>query len=328
MSIINIMYKTPFIIERADPYIYKHEDGLYYMTASVPAYDLIELRCGRTIEELATNPVKNVWHKHKSGDQSELIWAPEIHYVEGSFYIYYAASHTKEQHEYDHTFQHRMYAIKCSGNDPMVDEWEECGQIITRQDSFALDATVLKTKHGNYYIWAQKEIGSNSNSNIYIAKMLSPTVLSDKQVCISKPELDWETKGFKVNEGPATIINDGRVFLTISGSSTDENYCIGLLYADINAELDSKAAWTKLAAPLMVSDEANKRIGPGHNSFTYDFDGQPLIVYHCRPSKVSLDEALYNPNRDMCIQEVFFDQNNLMYLEKPKKMTWNRLGEE
>ncbi len=318
------MYKTPFIVERADPHVYKHTDGTYYMTASVPAYDLIEVRSGKSLEELETNEVKNVWFKHESGEQSELIWAPEIHYVEGEFYIYYAAAHTTEGHEYDQTFQHRMYAIKCNGQDPMNDPWVECGQIVTRQDSFCLDATVCQTPKANYYIWAQKEIGSNSNSNIYIAKMLSPTKLSDKQVCISKPELDWETKGFKVNEGPSTLIHDGRVFLTISGSATDENYCIGLLYADLDSELDEKDAWTKLDYPLMETDFENNRFGPGHNSFTYDEDGNPLIVYHCRPERVGLEEALYNPNRDMCIGKVHFDSNNIMHFDKPSPMTWER----
>ena len=43
---------TPLIEQRADPYIYKHTDGYYYFTASVPAYDRIELRRAKTIEGL------------------------------------------------------------------------------------------------------------------------------------------------------------------------------------------------------------------------------------------------------------------------------------
>ncbi len=318
------MFKTPFIIERADPHVYKHVDGTYYMTASVPEYDLIELRSGNTLEELRTNEPKNVWLKHNTGEQSELIWAPEIPYVGTEFYIYYAASNTTEQHLVDQTFQHRMYAIKCSGQKPMEDLWVECGQINTLQQSFSLDATVVTTNKGNYYIWAQKEVGADTNSNIYISKMITPTQLSEKQVCISKPELEWEIRGFKVNEGPSTLIHNGRVFLTISGSATDENYCIGLLYADIDSDLDNIESWTKLDYPLMETDEKNNRFGPGHNSFTYDEQGNPLIVYHCRPEKVSLDEALYNPNRDMCIQEVFFDQDNIMYFDKPSAMNIER----
>ncbi len=28
-------YNEPFILQRADPYVYKHNDGTYYFTASV-----------------------------------------------------------------------------------------------------------------------------------------------------------------------------------------------------------------------------------------------------------------------------------------------------
>jgi GH43 family beta-xylosidase len=31
----------PLIEQRADPYIYKHTDGFYHFTASVPQYDRI-----------------------------------------------------------------------------------------------------------------------------------------------------------------------------------------------------------------------------------------------------------------------------------------------
>ncbi len=318
------MYKTPFIIERADPQVYLHFDGYYYMCASVPKYDVIELRRAKSLDELENASVKNVWYKHDFGMQSELIWAPEIHYVEGSFYIYYAAASDKNQDERDCTFKHRMFAIKCLGQNPMTDEFVECGQIKTNQDSFSLDATILQVKNNNYYIWAQKEVGADSNSNIYLAKMISPTELDSRQECISKPEYAWETQGFKVNEGPAVLVHDERIFLTFSASATDENYCIGLMYADVKDDLTKKASWTKLDQPIMQTDAKNLRIGPGHNSFTYDENKNPLIVYHCRPAFVSLDEALYNPNRDMCIQPVMFDENKLIKLDKPSKMTWDR----
>ena len=37
-------YNKPFIIQRADPYVYRHSDGTYWFTASVPEYDRIVLR--------------------------------------------------------------------------------------------------------------------------------------------------------------------------------------------------------------------------------------------------------------------------------------------
>ena len=43
-NFIETKYNKPFIVQRADPYVYKHEDGTYWFTASVPEYDRIVLR--------------------------------------------------------------------------------------------------------------------------------------------------------------------------------------------------------------------------------------------------------------------------------------------
>ena len=37
-------YLEPIVLERADPWIYKHTDGYYYFTGSKPGYQEIELR--------------------------------------------------------------------------------------------------------------------------------------------------------------------------------------------------------------------------------------------------------------------------------------------
>ena len=40
----DLKWNKPWILQRADPYVYRHVDGSYYFTASVPAYDSIVLR--------------------------------------------------------------------------------------------------------------------------------------------------------------------------------------------------------------------------------------------------------------------------------------------
>ena len=45
-------YNKPWILQRADPYVYKHTDGTYYFTASIPAYDGIVLRHSDTLAGL------------------------------------------------------------------------------------------------------------------------------------------------------------------------------------------------------------------------------------------------------------------------------------
>ena len=53
------IYNNPIVIQRADPFIYKHTDGYYYFTASVPEFDLIELRRSETIQGLQEAEVKS-----------------------------------------------------------------------------------------------------------------------------------------------------------------------------------------------------------------------------------------------------------------------------
>ena len=43
-------FKNPIAEQRADPWVYRHTDGYYYMTASVPEYDRIEIRKSKTIQ--------------------------------------------------------------------------------------------------------------------------------------------------------------------------------------------------------------------------------------------------------------------------------------
>ena len=44
-----LAYNKPWILQRADPYVYRHTDGSYYFTASVPEYDKIVLRRSDTL---------------------------------------------------------------------------------------------------------------------------------------------------------------------------------------------------------------------------------------------------------------------------------------
>ena len=85
-----LKYNKPWILQRADPYVYRHTDGAYYFTASVPEYDRIVLRKSDTLAGLETADETEIWHKHESGPQSIHIWAPELHYLFGKWYIYYA----------------------------------------------------------------------------------------------------------------------------------------------------------------------------------------------------------------------------------------------
>ncbi len=319
------VYSSPLIVQRADPYIYKHTDGYYYFTASVPAYNLIEIRRARTIEGLAHAAPRTIWRKHDEGPLSQLIWAPELHFTNGKWYVYFAASHTAELDE-NGMFQHRMYCLECDIADPMSGEenWIEKGQINTQFDTFALDATTFEAQGKLYYVWAQRDPEIKGNSNLYIAEMENPWTIKGDGVMLSKPEFDWETIGFWVNEGPAIIHRNGRYFMTYSASATDENYAMGMLTVKDDVDLLDANNWTKSQTPVFQSDLETKQFGPGHNSFTVAEDGiTDLMVYHCRDYTEIKGDPLYDPNRHTKVQSFTWNDDGTPNFGKPLPYNYN-----
>lgn len=305
----------PLIEQRADPFIKKHTDGNYYFTASVPQYDRIELRRAKTIAGLADAAPATIWRKPATGPLSELIWAPEIHFNMGAWYVYFAAAPTREIK--DGLFQHRMYAITNDAEDPLTDSWKLLGQVETGMDSFCLDATTFTHKGVLYYVWAQKDPDIRGNSNLYIASMQTPYQLASEPVRISIPEYDWETRGFWVNEGPAALIRNGRVFISYSASATDENYCVGLLWADEDANLLDPDSWHKADQPVFKTCYEYGVYGPGHNSFTVSEDGSDVLVYHARTYTEIEGDPLWNPDRHTYVKPIHWDEYGMPVFGRP-----------
>lgn len=316
MSITEAIYRNPIVLERADPWVYKHSDGYYYFTGSVPGYQEIEVRRAKTLNDLENGDRATVWRAHVSGEMSRLIWAPEIHFILGKWYIYFAAASSEETA--DGTFQHRMYVLECDADNPLQGTWTEKGQVKTHLESFSLDATVFEVDEKLYYVWAQKDPAIKGNSNLYISEMETPWQLKGEVTLLSIPEYDWENIGFMVNEGAAVIQRNQKVFITYSGSATDENYSMGLLWADKNSDLLNASNWTKSKEAVFKSSEKNSLFGPGHNSFTVSEDGtQDVLIYHARPKKVTETEPLDVPDRHANAQTFTWNKQGFPVFGEP-----------
>lgn len=309
------MINNPIVYERADPWVMRHTDGYYYFTGSVPGYQTIELRRGRTLNDLDKGEKKTVWEIPGTGILLNQVWAPEIHYIDGVWYIYFAASDELNGRTAEH--HHRMFVIANPNADPFEGQWELKGQVKTAFDSFSLDATVFENDNRLYYVWAQQDPHIPGNSNLYISEMENPWTLKGPQILLSIPEYDWEKIGFMVNEGPAVIQRYGKIIITYSGSATDENYAMGLLWADSDADLLNGYSWHKLTEPVFVSSEENQQFGPGHNSFTFDDNGQDILVFHARPEKNKEGDPLSNPNRHAIAQPFTWGDDGLPIFGTP-----------
>lgn len=287
------------IPQRADPFITRGADGTYYFIATVPSYDRIEIRQSKTLDGLKDAEAVVVWRKHREGIMGNHIWAPELHQIDGTWYIYFAAGSAEEK------WKIRKYVLSNAMKNPTEGSWKEEGEMESRRNDFSLDATTFMHKGQRYMIWVDRASDSVVNTGLYIAKMISPTKLDDRQVVISQPEYEWEMRGHKVNEGPAVLVRNGKVFLTFSASATDASYCIGLLWADEEADLLNPNSWHKLREPVFFTNEKLRRFGPGHNSFTTSEDGtKDIMVYHARDYKDIDGEPLYDPNRHTHVREL------------------------
>jgi GH43 family beta-xylosidase len=301
---------NPLITQRADPFIVRHTDGYYYFTASVPEYDRLELRRARTLAGLAEATPVDIWRKPASGPLSELIWAPEIHYIAGAWYIYFAAAPSREiKHA---LFQHRIFVATTAAANPLDGPWEIMGRVDTGWDSFSLDATSFQFHGRQYLVWAQQHPSIMGNSNLFIAAMSNPQALASRAVMLSQPEFAWETQGFAVNEGPAVLVRGERVFLSYSASATDARYCMGLLHASTSSDLLVPGSWSKSRRPTFTTYEPRDVYGPGHNSFTVSESGdQDILVYHARNYREIAGDPLWNPDRHTCVQSIEWDEQGM-----------------
>ena len=301
-------WPNPLIEQRADPFILRHGDS-YYFIASVPEYDRLEIRRADTLTGLRDAQPAVVWRKPEHGPMSELIWAPELHLIDGSWIIYYAAAPTRAIK--DGLFQHRMFALECRDSDPLTGKWHERGQVRTPIDSFALDATSFEHQGKQWYLWAQKDPAIPGNSNLYLAELENPWTLKTPPVMLSRPEYEWECAGFSVNEGPAAIRHGNRLFVSYSASATDENYCMGLLWIDADADPMQAANWSKSPRPVFTTHWLNRQYGPGHNSFTTAENGEDILVYHARNYTEIEGDPLWDPNRHTRIKTFHWDSDGM-----------------
>jgi GH43 family beta-xylosidase len=297
-----VIYTNPIAAQRADPHIVKHTDGFYYFTATAPEYDRIVLRRATTLQGLSSAPETVIWRRHTSGEMAAHIWAPEIHFIDGRWFIYFAAGRS------DDVWAIRMYVLETSSANPLTGTWVERGRIATPLNTFSLDATTFVHNGIRYLAWAQNDPAVGSGTNLYLARMTNPWTITGAPARIAVPTHSWETIGFRVNEGPSVIQRNGRVFMTFSASATDANYCIGLLTASASANLLSPSAWTKTSQPVFRSNDATSQYGPGHNSFTVSDDGQSdIMVYHDRNYRDIAGDPLNDPNRRTRFQKLYWN---------------------
>lgn len=281
---VDSTFKNPLLSSGPDPWVIQ-KDGYYYYTQT--SGNKIVLWKTQKIDDLKNAAAATVWTPTDGTAYSDDIWAPELHFIDNKWYIYFAADNNGDNST------HRMYVIENASADPLnAGGWTMKGKLAATTDKWAIDGSEFTYNNSNYIIWSGWQGDVDGEQDIYIAKLLNPYTIDGERVLISKPQYDWETKitagiNVKVNEGPEALLSaSNKLFLTFSaGGCWSDDYCLGLLSLKDGGDPMNPLDWTKKEQPVFTKNTAGNAFGPGHNGFFKSPDGkEDWIIYHANNS--------------------------------------------
>lgn len=267
---------NPLLPSGPDPWVIQ-KDTTYYYTNTFG--NKLAIYKTNKMSALSNATLTTVWTPPTTGAYSGDIWAPEIHYLQGKWYIYFAADSSGLNST------HRIYVLENSSADPTSGSWVFKGKVADPSDKWAIDATVLDYNGQSYLVWSGWQGDTDGEQDIFIALLSSPWTITGSRVMISSPTYAWEKNGAPpiVNEGPEILKNSsGKVFLTYSASGCwTDDYALGMLTLKDGGNPLNPSDWTKSANPVFTKKPENGAYGPGHNSFFKSRDGsEDWIIYH------------------------------------------------
>ncbi|MFI9583615.1 family 43 glycosylhydrolase [Streptomyces sp. NPDC052236] len=266
----------------ADPWLEYYNGNYYLLTTSFT--NTLTMRKSPTLAGLNTAPSVQVWNDNTAGRNAN-IWAPEFHFLNGKWYLYYSAAPAGAAC----CDSQRTHVLESAGSDPMGPYTYR--NILTGSNlnpgGWLIDASVLKANNRLYLVGSGSINGSRQS--LVIAPMSNPYTLSSSAfTVISSPTLSWETQGAPVNEGPEPLYRNGRTFLSYSASYCNTpDYKLGQLELT-GADPLNAASWTKKSTPVFQRNDAAGVYGPGHNGFFTSPDAsENWIVYHANSSSTA-----------------------------------------
>jgi GH43 family beta-xylosidase len=265
-------FPEPVVDSGADPYVVSHNDYFYYI--HVINDQAIYIRKAKTLDAIGRAETVQVWPL-PGEPYSENLWAPELHLIEGKWYIYYT-----DGPKVEHDVQQRSYVIEGDGDDPQTAKYIFKGKLATPSDERSIDGTVLNMADGQrYFVWSGWETAENEVQHLYIAKMANPWTLLGERVKIASPVFPWESHRIGVNEGPQILPQGDKRHIIYSASHGMTNhYCLGQLTLEGTDPLDP-THWIKRPQPIYESHKG--LISPGHASFILtDDEKYGWMIFH------------------------------------------------
>src|SRR5687768_5763139 len=86
--VVENSFTNPLLPSGPDPWIIR-KDNFYYYTHTLG--NRIALWKTAKVSELKDAPVQTVWSAPATGPNSRNVWAPELHFINNKWYLYYTA---------------------------------------------------------------------------------------------------------------------------------------------------------------------------------------------------------------------------------------------
>jgi GH43 family beta-xylosidase len=279
-------FTNPLLPAGADPSVVRQGDFYYYMQTT--GRDLTIWKT-QDLTNLKDAEKKVVWIPPVDGPYSKDIWAPELHFLKGKWYIYFAADAGTNE-------THRIWVLENSAADPLEGVWAIKGKLADKSDKWAIDPSVFEVNGKDYALWAGWPGDVNGVQDIFIARLKNPWTIKGSRKVLSTPQYPWEKVGdlsrgengvipyphVDVNEGPEVLEHGGKVFIVYSASGCWTNYYeLGMLTASEDSNLLKGKSWAKSAVPVFWESPEAGVFAPGHNTFFKSPDGrEDWILYH------------------------------------------------
>lgn len=276
--------------EGADPWVTRDPNSPRYLWCLSEGNRAIAVHTSDHLESMGQKHI--VWEAPATGPYSKEVWAPELHFLDGRWYIYFAASDGNNAN-------HLSYVLESKTEDPLG-PYSLHGPLATGEGQdgkspnlWAIDVTVLEHDSKQYAIWSGWDAAGTDQQYLYIAPMKSPTELAGARVRLcSNDDYPWEftkyttdsptnDQGRGLNEAPQIFQAQGRTFVTFScGASWLPTYKLGILELMGDDPLKPNA-WKKRATPVFTGNDST--IGVGHSCFVNSLDNsERWHIYHAK----------------------------------------------
>lgn len=246
-----------------DPFVTYH-DGYYYFVSSsnLDSNNKVYVSKSRTL----TDQGEKVLVFDSMGTQTR-IFAPEIFFFNGKWYIYYCADRQ------DYGYQHMATVLESTTSDPQS-PFIDKGAIYAGENGVykqANDFTVFDHQGQLYAVWGT--LGAGEPIGPAIAPMDNPYTIS----------VDRSFLPGGGGEGPRVLQKDGKVFITMSeGDYASNGYRLSY-FMNTDGNILNPSSWSRTNDVFVATSEVS---GPARAGFVKSADGtEDWMIYHSRVYK-------------------------------------------